>query len=202
MINRKFWTNKKVFLTGHTGFKGGWLASWLLDMGSQVFGFALKPDTFPSYFTLCGLDERMASTIGDIREEGTLKDELCKTEPEVVIHLAAQSLVRRSYEHPIQTFATNVMGTVNLLDAVRHTPSVRSVVIITSDKCYENREWLWGYRESDPMGGHDPYSASKGCAELVTAGFRRSFFDKTKRSMGIATVRAGNVIGEIGRAHV
>ncbi len=195
MVDRQFWSQKKVFLTGHTGFKGGWLATWLLDMRSQVFGYALKPDTDPSYFTLCRLEDRVHSIIGDIREADALRHAIVRAEPEIVFHLAAQPLVRRSYRDPVETFATNVMGTVHLLDAVRRIPSVRAVVIVTSDKCYENREWVWGYREEEPMGGHDPYSASKGCAELVTTAYRRSFFEGADHPVGVATVRAGNVIG-------
>lgn len=195
MVRRAFWKGKRVFITGHTGFKGGWSGTWLLEMGAEVAGYALKPDTEPSYFTLCGLGERMQSVFGDIRELDALRHALQKAEPEIVIHLAAQPLVRRSYREPVETFATNVMGTVHLLDAVRRTPSVRAVVIVTSDKCYENREWVWGYREDEPMGGRDPYSASKGCAELVTSAYRWSFFGGAGRSAAVATVRAGNVIG-------
>ncbi len=195
MVDRKFWSGKKVFLTGHTGFKGGWLATWLLDMGSRVYGYALKPDTDPSYFTLCGLEDRMHSVVGDIREVDALKHAIDKAAPEIVMHLAAQPLVRRSYKKPVETFATNVMGTVHLLEVVRHASSVRAVVVVTSDKCYENKEWIWGYRENEPMGGHDPYSASKGCAELIAAAYRRSFFEDADRQVEVATVRAGNVIG-------
>lgn len=195
MVRRTFWEGKKVFLTGHTGFKGGWCATWLLEMRAEVTGYALKADTEPSYFTLCGLGERMQSVFGDIRELDGLRRALHKARPGIVIHLAAQPLVRRSYREPIETFATNVMGTVHVLEAVRRTPSVRAVVIVTSDKCYENREWLWGYREDEPMGGRDPYSASKGCAELVTSAYRWSFFGATGQSPAVATVRAGNVIG-------
>jgi len=195
MVRRTFWQGKRVFLTGHTGFKGGWLATWLLEMRAEVAGYALKPDTEPSYFTLCGLGELMQSDFGDIRELDGLGRALRKAEPGIVIHLAAQPLVRRSYREPVETFATNVMGTVHVLEAVRRTPSVRAVVIVTSDKCYENREWMWGYREDEALGGRDPYSASKGCAELVTSAFRWSFFGGAGRSPAVATVRAGNVIG-------
>lgn len=195
MVNRLFWNKKKVFLTGHTGFKGGWLATWLLDMGSLVYGYALKPNTEPSYCTQCGLEDRMCSVIGDIREQDTLRRALQMAEPEIVIHMAAQSLVRRSYKEPVETFATNVMGTVHVLDAVRQVSSVRTVIVVTSDKCYENKEWIWGYREYDPMGGRDAYSASKGCAELAATAYRQSFFEGVNRPVGIATVRAGNVIG-------
>ena len=194
-VNTEFWERKKVFLTGHTGFKGGWLATWLLEMGAQVTGYGLKPETDPSYFGLCGLAERIESVIGDVREEDDLGRAIQVRQPDIVFHLAAQPILRRSYREPVGTFATNVIGTVNLLEAVRHTPSVRAVVVVTSDKCYENREWVWGYREEERMGGQDPYSASKGCAELVTAAYRRSFFEDGDHTVGVATVRAGNVIG-------
>jgi len=164
MVDRSFWNQKNVFLTGHTGFKGGWLATWLLDMGCRVTGYALEPETDPSYFKLTGLIDRMPSLIGDLRD----RDKICQVfeanRPEIVFHMAAQSIVRRSYREPAETFAANVMGTVHILEAVRRTPSVKAVVIVTSDKCYENREWVWGYREDEPMGGFDPYSASKVCA--------------------------------------
>jgi CDP-glucose 4,6-dehydratase len=166
---RDFWRGKSVFMTGHTGFKGGWLATWLTGMGATVHGFALAPDTAPSYFELCGLDRQLHSTIADVRDADALHAALAAARPEVVFHLAAQPLVRRSYAEPAATFATNVMGTVNLLEAIRLNEGVRVVVNVTSDKCYENREWEWGYRENEPMGGHDPYSSSKGAAELVTS---------------------------------
>lgn len=195
MLDLEFWKQRRVFLTGHTGFKGGWLATWLLKLGAQVMGYALKPQTGPSFFVLCGLGKRMESVIGDIREEEDLRHAIESFQPEIVFHLAAQSLVRRSYRNPVETFATNVMGTVHLLEAVRHMSSVLATVIITSDKCYENREWVWGYREEDPVGGHDPYSASKGCAELATAAYRRSFLTNNDSPRCVATVRAGNVFG-------
>jgi len=195
MLDLDFWKQRRVFLTGHTGFKGGWLATWLLKLGARVTGYALKPETDPSFFTLCGLEKRMESVIGDIREEESLGRAMERFRPEVVFHLAAQSLVRRSYRNPVQTFATNLMGTVHLLEAVRRTPSVLAAVVVTSDKCYENREWMRGYREEDPVGGHDPYSASKGCAELAAAAYRRSFFTNDGSPGSIATARAGNVIG-------
>ena len=195
MLDRGFWNKKKVFLTGHTGFKGGWLATWLVEMGAQVAGYALKPDTEPSFFALSGLDERMHSIIGDVREKENVRRAMQAHQPEIVFHLAAQSLVRRSYREPVDTIATNVMGTVHILEAVRRTQSVRAAVIVTSDKCYENRDQLQGYREDEPMGGHDPYSSSKGCAELVTAAYRRSFLESADPRVGVATVRAGNVIG-------
>ena len=193
MMDRDFWRGRRVLLTGHTGFKGGWLAVWLLDMGAIVTGLALPPSTTPSLFALCGLEHRLASTTADIRDHEAVRQAFADCRPEIVFHLAAQSLVRRSYREPIETFGTNVMGTVHVLEAARHTSSARAIVVVTSDKCYENREMLWGYRESDPLGGRDPYSASKGCAELVVAAYERSFFSDLP--CAIATVRAGNVIG-------
>ncbi|MEK7806310.1 MAG: GDP-mannose 4,6-dehydratase, partial [Chloroflexota bacterium] len=174
MVDRQFWNKKQVFVTGHTGFKGGWLSAWLLEMGAEVSGYALKPDTDPCFFHLCGLGDRVRSVIADIRDANALKRAIQESQPEIVFHLAAQPLVRRSYQDPVETFSTNVMGTVNLLDAVRRAPSVRAVIVVTSDKCYESRERKSGHREGDPMGGYDPYSASKGCAELVTAAYRES----------------------------
>ena len=193
MIQRAFWRGKKVFLTGHTGFKGGWLATWLLDMGCEVHGLALPPDTEPSFFALCGLGERMRSHFGDVRDSRVVAEALADSQAEIVIHLAAQPLVLRSYREPVETLATNVLGTAHVLEAVRRTPSVRVAVVVTSDKSYANQDWLWPYRESDPVGGDDPYSASKSCAELVTAAYRRSFL--SERGVGVASVRAGNVIG-------
>ncbi len=194
-IRADFWRGRSVMVTGHTGFKGGWLVAWLLDMGARVTGLGLAPDTESSFFERCGLASRMASSIGDIRDSTVVRNAIDAAQPEIVFHLAAQSLVRRSYGHPLETFAVNVMGTAHVLDAVRFAPAVRAVVIITSDKCYENREWLWGYREHEPMGGHDPYSASKGCAELVAAAYRNSYFATGASPVGVATARAGNVIG-------
>lgn len=187
------WSGKRVFLTGHTGFKGGWLALWLHSLGARVRGFALAPDTEPSLFHALGLVEVIDHQLGDIRDLAALESSMRSWEPDVVLHLAAQPLVRRSYQIPVDTFATNVMGTVHVLDAARRCPSVQAVVVVTTDKCYENREWVWGYRESDPMGGHDPYSSSKGCAELVTAAYSRSYFAAS--GVGVASARAGNVIG-------
>jgi CDP-glucose 4,6-dehydratase len=188
-----FWRGKRVFLTGHTGFKGGWLSLWLQALGAEVHGFALAPDTEPNLFTVANVANGMASsTFGDIRDAAVLAQALRACDPEVVIHMAAQPLVRASYDDPVGTYATNVMGTVHLLEAVRGAAGVRAVVNITTDKCYENREWLWGYREDEPMGGHDPYSSSKGCAELVTSAYRRSFLNS---GTALASARAGTVIG-------
>lgn len=189
--------SRRVFLTGHTGFKGSWLASWLARLGAHVTGYALESDVDPCHFAL--LAPPVRSIIGDIRDRNALAWAIRDARPEIVFHLAAQPLVRRSYREPVDTFATNVMGTINLLEACRSVESVQAIVNITSDKCYENNEWIWGYRESDSMGGHDPYSASKGCAELVTASWRNSFYhpDEYGRSHQIllASARAGNVIG-------
>lgn len=182
-----------MFLTGHTGFKGGWLSIWLHSLGAKVRGFSLAAPTNPSLFSTAKVWDCVDSVYGDIRDLASLRLALIDFEPEVVIHMAAQPLVRRSYADPLETFSSNVMGTVNVLEAVRGSNSVRSVVVVTSDKCYENREWLWGYRENEAMGGHDPYSGSKGCAELVTAAYRRSYFEKS--GVAVATARAGNVIG-------
>jgi CDP-glucose 4,6-dehydratase len=189
-----FWAGKRVFLTGHTGFKGSWLSLWLQKMGAQVTGFALEPPTSPSLFEQASVAQGMTSIIGDIRDRTVLEDALFAADPEIVIHMAAQPLVRASYDDPVGTFATNVMGTVHLLEAVRKAGSVRAVCIVTTDKCYENREWVWGYREDEAMGGYDPYSSSKGCAELVTSAYRRSFFPAGD-GPAIASARAGNVIG-------
>ena len=188
------YSGRRVLVTGHTGFKGSWLIYWLLALGAQVTGYALDPPTDPSLFVALGLGTRIDHHIGDVRDASLLRQIVSASRPEIVLHLAAQPLVRLSYEQPVETFATNIMGTVNLLEAVRTTASVRAVVIVTSDKCYENREWEFAYRENDPLGGHDPYSASKGCAELVTAAYRRSFFGAGSAA-AIATARAGNVIG-------
>lgn len=193
-----FWSGKRVFLTGNTGFKGSWMSLWLRAMGAQVTGYALAPSTTPSLHGLAGTSGQAHSIIADVRDAGRLAASMREIAPEVVFHLAAQPLVRRSYLDPVETYATNVMGTVHLLEAVRQCPDVRAVVVVTSDKCYENREWPWGYRETDPMGGYDPYSNSKGCAELVTAAYRSSFFDPARypdHGVAIASARAGNVIG-------
>src|SRR5712691_6407417 len=189
-----FYRGKKVLVTGHTGFKGGWLTAWLKILGAHVIAFALPPGTRPNLFDAATIDRDMVSLFGDVRNFEELSGTFAERSPEIVIHSAAQPLVRRSYQEPVETYATNVMGTVHILEAVRRLGSVRLVVNVTSDKCYENREWEWGYREDEPMGGRDPYSSSKGCAELVTAAFRSSFF-ATRTSTGVASARAGNVIG-------
>jgi CDP-glucose 4,6-dehydratase len=189
-----FWKNRRVFLTGHTGFKGGWLALWLTSLGAKVRGYALDPSTNPNLFTAAHIGALIEDVRGDIRDASTLDRSMLDFAPEVVFHMAAQPLVRLSYQDPIGTFETNVIGTARVLDAVRRTPSVRAVVSVTTDKCYENHEWIWPYRETDPLGGHDPYSASKACAEIVSASFRRSFFQPA-HAVALATARAGNVIG-------
>jgi CDP-glucose 4,6-dehydratase len=192
------WHNKRVFLTGHTGFKGGWTALWLASKGAIVRGYALDPCTEPNLFTEARIGSVIEDIRGDIRDGAALDAALNGFAPDVVLHMAAQPLVRYSYTDPIGTFETNVIGTARVLDAVRRTPSVRAVVSITTDKCYENKEWLWGYRETDPLGGYDPYSSSKACAEIVSAAYRQSYFpigDMDNHRCGIATGRAGNVIG-------
>ncbi|MBU2489560.1 MAG: CDP-glucose 4,6-dehydratase [Proteobacteria bacterium] len=192
-MNPDFWKGRRVLITGHSGFKGAWLSLWLSDAGAEVTGYALAPPTMPSLFEDAGIAGRVRSIMGDIRDLPLLLEVFSETRPEVVIHMAAQSLVRASYDTPVETYAVNVLGTVHILEAARQTPGVRAVVAVTSDKCYENREWCWGYREGEPMGGADPYSSSKGCAELATAAYRRSFF--TPGPPWVASVRAGNVIG-------
>ncbi|MCX7087925.1 MAG: CDP-glucose 4,6-dehydratase [Methylococcales bacterium] len=197
-VNTLFWKDKRVLLTGHTGFKGSWLSLWLQSMGAQVVGFALAPPSTPSLFEVAGVGDGMSSIMGDVRDLLRLRAVFAEHQPEIVIHMAAQALVRYSYIEPVETYSTNVMGTVNLLEAVRNTHSVKVVVNVTSDKCYENREWAWGYRENEAMGGYDPYSNSKGCAELVTAAYRNSYFhpcNYKEHGVALATGRAGNVIG-------
>ncbi len=197
-MNPAFWRGKRVFLTGHTGFKGSWMSLWLQSLGVELTGFALQPPTQPSLFDEARVGQGMRSIIGDIRDLACLQKTMQEFHPEIVVHMAAQPLVRYSYDNPVETYATNVMGTVHLLEAVRHTPTVKAVVNITTDKCYENREWVWGYRENEPMGGYDPYSNSKGCAELVSSAYRSSFFNASSHAqhgVALATVRAGNVIG-------
>lgn len=188
-----FWRGRRVLVTGHTGFKGSWLCLWLRHLGAEVTGLALAPETEPSLFEEAGVASIVDHIEGDIREAGVAERALKASGAEIVLHMAAQALVRPSYDDPVGTFETNVVGTARVLEAVRRIGGVRSVVSVTSDKCYENREWAWAYREDEPMGGKDPYSASKGCAELVTASFRRSFFEKGDTA--VATARAGNVIG-------
>lgn len=198
MVNRDFWKGKRVFITGHTGFKGAWLSLWLYSLGAEVTGYALAPPTNPSLFSLTNLAGKIRSIEGDIRDFPSLFGSMDKCHPEIVIHLAAQALVRKSYKDPVETYSTNVMGTVYLFEAVRRIEGVRAVINVTSDKCYENREGLWGYRESDPLGGFDPYSSSKGCSELITAAYRSSFFNTAgfeNRGPVVASARAGNVIG-------
>ena len=197
-VNQQFWVGKKVFVTGHTGFKGSWLCLWLQQMGAEVTGYALQTPTQPSLFEVAGVAHGMRSIIGDIRDGAALAVAMQNATADIVIHMAAQPLVRYSYVDPVETYSTNVMGTVYLLEAVRQTKSVRAVVNVTSDKCYENKEWVWGYRENEAMGGFDPYSNSKGCAELVTAAYRSSFFNPAKyaeHQVALASGRAGNVIG-------
>lgn len=188
MVN--FWRHKKVFLTGHTGFKGSWLALWLQEMQAEVMGFALAPPTAVNLFTEARVADAMLDVRGDVRDYQQVGYAMHQHQPEIVIHMAAQPLVRYSYANPIETYATNVMGTVHVLEAARHCESVRAIVNVTTDKCYENKEWHWGYRENEAMGGHDPYSNSKGCAELVTSAYRQAY-----KLSGLASARAGNVIG-------
>lgn len=198
MVEPSFWVGKIVLLTGHTGFKGGWLSLWLQSMGAKVVGYALAAPTTPSLFATAAVVEGMVSIESDIRDFAALSAVFEKYQPEIVIHMAAQPLVRYSYANPIETYSTNVMGTVHLLEAARQTRSVRAIVNVTSDKCYENREWAWGYRENEPMGGYDPYSNSKGCAELVASAYRSSYFNPgnfTDHGVALASARAGNVIG-------
>jgi CDP-glucose 4,6-dehydratase len=194
-MNPEFWQNKKVLITGHTGFKGSWLSLWLQHLGASVSGFALPAPTQPSLFEIADVVVGMHSVEGDVRDMDGLKKMVEACRPEIIVHMAAQALVRYSYENPVETYATNVMGTVNLLEVARHSDSVRVVLNITSDKCYENREWVWAYRENEPMGGHDPYSSSKGCAELVTEAYRKSYFSNGASKCVVASARAGNVIG-------
>ncbi|WP_346353477.1 CDP-glucose 4,6-dehydratase [Azotosporobacter soli] len=197
-MSKDFWSGKKVFITGHTGFKGSWLSLWLHMLGAEVTGYALNPPTDPALFTLCRIHELVTSIIGDIRDREKVQAEMLKAQPEIVIHMAAQPLVRESYLNPAETYEINVMGTVNLFEAVRKCNSVKAVVNVTTDKCYENKEWPWGYRENEPMGGYDPYSNSKSCSELITASYRDSFFNAkeyAKHGTAVASARAGNVIG-------
>jgi CDP-glucose 4,6-dehydratase len=193
-INPDFWRGKSVFLTGHTGFKGSWLSLWLQSLGVKVHGFALEPPTKPNLFTEAQVIDGMASHIyGDIRDLAKVQQAMQTAQPDIVIHMAAQPLVRLSYAEPVDTYSTNVMGTVHVLESARHTSRVKAILVVTTDKCYENKEWAWGYRETEPMGGYDPYSNSKGCAELVTSAYRNSFLQG--QSIAVASARAGNVIG-------
>lgn len=193
-MNVQFWQGKKVFLTGHTGFKGSWLSLWLTKLGAEVHGYALGPNTSPNLFTIAQVGGILASnTIADVRDPEALSLALHASNAEVVFHLAAQPLVRYSYAEPVETYTTNVIGTVNLLESIRLSKSVKAVVNVTTDKCYENREWVWPYREDEAMGGHDPYSSSKACSELVSASYRRAFLAES--GVALATARAGNVIG-------
>ena len=192
-FNLSFYKGKRVLVTGHTGFKGSWLCRILLDLGAEVTGYALKAPTEPSLFALMGLEKRMCSVIGDIRDLDRLKEVFKETQPEIVLHLAAQPIVRESYKNPVYTYETNVMGTVNILEAVRQCGSVRSFLNVTTDKVYKNNEWEWGYRETDELDGYDPYSNSKSCSELVTHSYEKSFLKEQK--IAVSTARAGNVIG-------
>jgi CDP-glucose 4,6-dehydratase len=198
MIDQDFWRGKRVFLTGHTGFKGSWLSLWLQSMGAQVVGVSLEPPTKTNLYEQAHVADGMVSLREDIRNLDRMKALFLEYQPEIVFHLAAQPLVRYSYREPVETYQTNVMGTLNILEAIRSVNSVRAAVMITTDKCYKNKEWEWGYREIDPMGGHDPYSSSKGCAELLIASYRDSYFPSKEchqHKTAIASVRAGNVIG-------
>jgi CDP-glucose 4,6-dehydratase len=193
-----FWNGKRIFITGHTGFKGSWISIWLQCMHAEVTGYSLEPPTNPSLFKLAGVDRGMIDIRGDVRDLNSLCHALNESRPEIVIHMAAQSIVRDSYKIPVDTYSTNVMGTVNLLEAVRSCNSIRAVVNVTTDKCYENREWPRGYIENDALGGYDPYSNSKACSELVTAAYRNSYFNSINygvHGVAIASARAGNVIG-------
>jgi CDP-glucose 4,6-dehydratase len=194
MVDPAFWSGKRVFLTGHTGFKGAWLTLWLRAMDATVKGYALLPDTDPSLFTIADVARGIESEFGDIRDLDQLRRSVAAFAPDILIHMAAQPLVRLAYRDPVGTYATNVMGTVHVLEAARGIPALKAIVSVTTDKCYENKEWVWGYRETEAMGGHDPYSSSKGCAELVSAAYRASFFN-APGAPALATARAGNVIG-------
>lgn len=198
MVNKEFWKGKKIFLTGHTGFKGSWLSLWLTSMGAKVTGYSLEPLTKPALFEVAKVNSHLYSVIGDIRNKDQLGQEMKEANPDIVIHMAAQPLVRESYSLPVETYSTNVMGTVHVFEAVRQCGNVRAVINVTTDKCYENKEWIWGYRENEPLGGYDPYSSSKACSELVTSAYRQSFFNPNnynEHGVAIASARAGNVIG-------
>jgi len=193
MVTPSFWAGKRVFITGHTGFKGGWLALWLQKMGAIVTGYALPPSTIPNFFEVAEVDRGMNAIMGDIRDHDALQNAITSSQPQVVFHLAAQALVGTGYSDPLGTFSTNIQGTAILLECLRNTKSIQAVVVVTSDKCYENKEWPWPYRENEPLGGRDPYSSSKACAELVTAAYRDSFLRPA--GIAVATARAGNVFG-------
>jgi CDP-glucose 4,6-dehydratase len=200
MVNKEFWKGKRILITGHTGFKGSWLCMLLNTLGAEISGYSLEPPTEPNLYKLCNINSFVKSTIADILDFDSLVNKIEKEKPEIIIHMAAQSLVRLSYNEPVMTYQTNVMGTINLLEAVRisKTRSVRVIVNVTTDKCYENKEWIWPYRENEPLGGYDPYSSSKACSEIVTASYRNSFFNSQEyndHKVAIATARAGNVIG-------
>ena len=200
MIQAEFWKGKRVFITGHTGFKGAWLSIWLASLGAEVHGYALEPPTDPSIYGLSDFEGHgIKTTIGNLSDEQLLRSVVNDFNPEVVFHLAAQPIVRKSYEDPVATYVDNVIGTARLLEVSKGIPSIRAIVLITTDKCYDNKEWDWGYREIDALGGYDPYSASKACAEIVSASYRQSFFNPKDygihHQVGLATARAGNVIG-------
>jgi CDP-glucose 4,6-dehydratase len=193
-VDASFWKGKRVFLTGHTGFKGSWLSLWLQNMGAIVKGYSLDVNSKPALFIEANVEAEMESEIGDIRNLEQLTKSMVSFSPDILIHMAAQPLVRLSYQEPVDTYTTNVIGTVNVLESARKCPNVKGIVAVTTDKCYENKEWEWGYRENEPMGGYDPYSSSKGCSELVTSAYRRSFFS-SEDTASLASARAGNVIG-------
>ena len=192
-ILTNFYKNKKVFVTGHTGFKGSWLSIWLNKLGADVTGYSLAPNTIPNNFSLSNLEEKINSIIGDVRDYSFLKEAINKNQPEIVFHLAAQPLVRESFKDPLSTYQTNIIGLANLLEIIKESNTVKAVLVITSDKCYSNKEWIYGYKETDELGGYDPYSASKACAEIISSSYRNSFY--TDLNIHIATARAGNVIG-------
>jgi CDP-glucose 4,6-dehydratase len=194
IVDASFWKGKKVYLTGHTGFKGSWLSLWLQNMGAIIKGYSLDVNTKPALFSKANVAEEMESEIGDIRNLEQLVESMVSFSPDILIHMAAQPLVRLSYQEPVDTYTTNVIGTVNVLEAARKCINLKAIVSVTTDKCYENKEWEWGYRENEAMGGHDPYASSKGCAELVTSAYRRSFFS-AEHTASLASARAGNVIG-------
>jgi CDP-glucose 4,6-dehydratase len=200
MVDKKFWKGKKVFITGHTGFKGSWLCLWLHSLGAELTGFSLEPPTKPNMFNLCNIKKITNTIIGDVRNFQHLKSSLSTADPDIVFHMAAQPLVRASYDNPVETYETNTMGTAHLMEGIRELDhkKARVVINVTTDKCYENKEWNWGYRENEPLGGYDPYSNSKACSELVTHAFRNSYFNPKAyeiHQVAVATARAGNVIG-------